>query len=92
MKTRGGKKKLWMVVAKDGNDIEVGTILAHNKPTPLQAQEVLGFSGGDWWIFEATLKPPVEIDDMAKLPKKTWPGTISSLAPQTWLTRFGKNS
>lgn len=59
------KKKLWMVVAKDGNNVEVGTILATNKPTPLQAQEALGFSGGDWWIFEAKPKPPVELEDEA---------------------------
>lgn len=61
MKLHSSKKKLWMVVAKDGNDIEVGTILATVEPTPLQAQSALGFSGGDWWIFEAKPKPAVEI-------------------------------
>lgn len=51
-----------MVVAKDGNEIEVGTILSTKYPTVLQAQEALGFSGGEWWIFEVNPKPTVELD------------------------------
>lgn len=62
MKTHSGKKTLWMVVAKDGNEIEVGTILSTKYPTVLQAQEALGFSGGEWWIFEVNPKPTVELD------------------------------
>lgn len=57
------KKKLWLVVAKNGDDIEVGTIISINEPTPLQAMKALGFSGADWWVFESHPKPPVTIED-----------------------------
>ena len=55
------KKIMWMVVSKDRDNIEVGTILATKKPTPLQAHKFLGFDGAEWWIFKATPKPPVEL-------------------------------
>lgn len=58
------QKKLWMCITGvySNQVVEVGTILATNKPTPLQAQDALGFSGGDWWIFEITPKSAVELD------------------------------